>query len=269
MGEYFYHSIIRKTTTAFGSFFNNIQIHKKNKELDTIDIVKVGLSVNPPQKFLTRLNQQSELDQPVEIVLPLMCFEMTGVTYDGERQNQPTKKFKTIDKKGNTIIQTYVPVAYNMEFELNIMSKLESDAFQIIEQILPYFRPALTVSIDLIESIGEKRDIPITLNSIDFTNDYEGDFSSRTVILWTLRFTAQSYLFGPINDSDDGLIRKVQVDYHLKHNAPREVRYTVTPKPIDADPEDDYGFDGKTELLLDSKVYSPTQNIDYTPEQNQ
>ena len=55
-----------------------------------------------------------------------------------------------------------------MAFELNIMTLLNDDALQIVEQILPYFQPNFNLTIDLIESIGEKRDIPITLESVSF-----------------------------------------------------------------------------------------------------
>ena len=267
MGEYFYHGIFLKTAVAFLNLFNNIQINKVNDADQTINAMKVGIGYGPTQKFLARQNQMGELDQPVQITLPKMSYEMTGISYDATRKTKPTQTFKTTDQ-GENIQQVYLPVPYNVEFELNIMSKLEIDSLQIIEQILPYFQPAYTTTVDLLEEIGEKRDIPIVLNSIEFTDDYEGDFASRRILLYTLRFTAKTYLFGPLDESGDGLIRKVQVDYHTTHKRPpvREVRYTVTPDPIDADPNDAFGFNSETELFFDSKVYSPTQDIDYTPD---
>ena len=266
MGDYFYHGIFKKTVVAFGNLFNSIQIQKVNNDDKTINMQKVGLVYGPIQKFLARLTQMSELDQPTQIVLPRMSFEMTSITYDAPRKTQPTKVFKTTDR-GEKLQKVYLPVPYNLTFELNIMCKLNEDALQIIEQILPYFQPSYTTTVELLEEVGEKRDIPIVLDAIEFTDDYEGDFSSRRLLLYKLTFTAKTYLFGPLDDSGDGLIRKVQVDYHTKHgkNAPREVRYTVTPDPIDAGPEDDFGFSETTELFFDSKIYSPTQDEDYTP----
>jgi len=266
VGEYFYHGIFKRTVVAFGNLFNNIQIQKVGEDKETINVMKVGLAYGPIQKFLARLTQQSELNQPTQITLPRMSFEMTGIAYDGTRKTQPTKMFKTTDR-GQKLQKVYLPVPYNVTFELSIMSKLNEDCLQIIEQILPYFQPAYTTTLELLEEVGEKRDIPIVLESINFTDDYEGDFASRRLLLYTLTFTAKTYLFGPLNDTGDGLIKKVQVDYHLSHdrNAPREVRYTVTPDPIDAGPDDDFGFNETTELFFDSKVYSPTQDEDYTP----
>ena len=267
MGEYFYHGIFKKTVTAFGNLFNNIQIQKIDNSKEVINVMKVGLAYGPIQKFLARITQQAELDQPVQTTLPRMSFEMTGITYDATRKTKPTQKFKTTDR-GEKLKQVYLPVPYNVDFELSIMAKLNEDALQIVEQILPYFQPAYTTTVDLIEEIGEKRDIPIVLNSIEFTDDYEGDFAGRRILLYTLRFTAKTYLFGPLDETGDGLIRKVQVDYHTSEKRPpvREVRYTVTPDPVDADPDDDFGFNETTELFFDSKVYSPTQGIDYTPD---
>lgn len=128
-----------------------------------------------------------------------------------------------------------MPVPYNIGIELNILTKLNDDALQIVEQILPFFQPAFTITVDLVESIGEKRDIPIVLDSIKFQDDYEGDFSTRRALIYTLQFTAKTYLFGPIADTTDGLIRKVQVDQFSstnRTNARREMRYTVTPKAL-------------------------------------
>ena len=158
-----------------------------------------------------------------------------------------------------------MPVPYNIGFELNILTKLNDDALQIVEQILPYFQPAFTLTVDLIDSIGEKRDIPLTLDNISFQDDYEGDFSTRRSLIYTLNFTAKTYLFGPIAASTDGLIRKVQVDYYSGTDtttAKREMRYTVVPDPIDAGPEDDFGFGETLDFFQDSRSYSPTQQTD-------
>jgi hypothetical protein len=145
------------------------------------------------------------------------------------------------------------------------MTKLNDDALQIVEQILPYFQPSFNLTVDLIDSIGEKKDIPIVLDSVSFQDDYEGDFSTRRSLIYTLQFTAKTYLFGPIANSTDGLIRKVQVDLYASTDtttAKREMRYTVTPDPIDAGPDDDFGFNENFEFFDDSKTYSPTQQTD-------
>jgi hypothetical protein len=264
LGTYFYHQIIRKTVTAFGTLFNDIYIEHKNSSDVAISQMKVPLGYGPMQKFLARIEQQAELNKPIQITLPRMSFEMTSIQYDSTRKASIIQTFKTCGN-GDTIKKVYMPVPYNIGFQLNIMTKLQDDALQVVEQILPNFQPSFNLTVDLVDSIGEKRDIPIVLDSVSFTDDYEGDYSTRRTLIYTLNFTAKTYLFGPVADSTDGLIRKVQVDYYTGTDpkvAKREMRYTVTPDPIDADPDDDFGFNESVEMFFDSKTYSPTQQTD-------
>ena len=263
LGTYYYHEIIRKTIVSFGTLFNAISIRHDDKSGNTYSELKVPLAYGPSQKFLARLEQQADLNKPVGITLPRMSFEMNSVSYDSSRKSGVTQTFKASD--GTNVKKVFMPVPYNIGFELNILAKLNDDALQIIEQILPYFQPSFNLTVDLVKSIGEKRDIPIVLDSINFQDDYEGDFSTRRALIYTLGFTAKTYLFGPVAESTSGLIKKVQVDYSTDmdtRNAKREVRYTVTPKPVDAGPDDDFGFSETTSFFSDSKSYSPTRQTD-------
>jgi hypothetical protein len=263
LGTYFYHEIIRRTVIAFGTVFNDINVRHKNSSGDSISQIKVPLAYGPMQKFLARIEQQSELNKPIAMTLPRLSFEMTSIQYDPTRKANITQSFKASD--GTNLKKVFMPVPYNIGFQLNLMSKLQDDALQVVEQILPYFQPSFNLTVDLIDSIGEKRDIPIVLDNVSFTDDYEGDFSVRRVLIYTFNFTAKTYLFGPIADTTDGLIRKVQVDYYSGSDtstAKREMRYTVVPDPIDAAPDDDFGFSETTEMFFDSKEYSAPQQKD-------
>ena len=266
LGTYFYHEILRKTIIAFGTLFNDVNIQHDDRTGGTISATKVPLIYGPKQKFLAKLEQQAELSKAVAITLPRMSFEMTSMSYDPSRKSSITRTFKAVDTNDSTKAKkVYLPVPYNVGFELNVMTKLNDDALQIVEQILPFFQPAFNVTIDLVSSIGEKRDIPVVLENISFTDEYEGDFSTRRVLMYTFQFVAKTYLFGPVAESTDGLIKKVQVDYYADTNvqqAKREMRYTVTPDPITAGPEDDFGFSETTTMFDDSKKYSPTRQED-------
>lgn len=264
LNTYFYHEIIRRTVVSFGTLFNQIHIRHKNADDATISDIRVPLAYGPTQKFLARIRQQPELNKPIAMTLPRMSFEMTSIQYDAARKASLTQTFRTQGTDGN-IKKVFMPVPYNIGFELSVMAKLQDDALQIVEQILPFFQPAFSMSVDLVDSIGEKRDIPIILDSVSFQDDYEGDFSSRRILIYTFQFTAKTYLFGPISESTDGLIRKVQVDLYTgtdTSTAKREMRYTVTPDPIDANPDDDFGFNEDWQFFDDSKNYSPTQQSD-------
>ena len=278
LGTYFYHEIIRKTVISFGTVFNDIHIrHQDNTGKDLNDI-KVPVSYGPRQKFLARIQQQAELNKATQITLPRISFEMNSVTYDPTRKSGITQTFKAMD--GDKFKKVFMPVPYNIGFQLNILTKLQDDSLQILEQILPFFQPAFTLTIDLVDQIGEKRDVPLVLNNISFTDDYEGDFDTRRALIYTLDFTAKTYMFGPIADSTDGLIRKVQVDYYSDSDprtAKRIQRYRVestAKKDYNEDgqidqyddplipPGDDFGFTETSTFFGDAKDYSPTRKID-------
>ena len=263
LGTYYYHEIIRKTIIGFGTLFNEIYVKHKDATNGTYSELKVPLAYGPMQKFLAKIQQQENLAKPVAITLPRMSFEMVSIQYDASRKTGVTQTFKALE--GNKLKKVFMPVPYNLGFELSIFAKLNDDALQIVEQILPYFQPSFNITIDLVDSIGEKRDIPVVLNNVSFQDDYEGDFSTRRSLIYTLSFTAKTNLFGPIAETTDGLIRKVQVDMYSGTdvaNSKREVRYTVVPDPINAEPDDDFGFNETVEQFYDSKVYSPTQQKD-------
>tara|TARA_B100000902_G_scaffold357518_1_gene372050 strand:- start:942 stop:1988 length:1047 start_codon:yes stop_codon:yes gene_type:complete len=246
LGNYFYHEIIRKTIIGFGTLFNGISIKHKDEQGQVISDQKVALAYGPAQKFLARIDQQANLNKAVQITLPRMSFEMTSLEYDSSRKAGVTQTFKSVSN--SQMKKVYMPVPYNIGFQLNIFCKLNDDALQIIEQILPYFQPSFNITINLIDSIGEKRDVPIILNNISMQDDYEGDFSSRRALIYTLNFTAKTYLFGGIADSPEGLIKKVTVDTYSSTNtktAKRQMRYVVTPKA-----KKDYNDDQTGDLTL-------------------
>ena len=236
MFEYFYNEILRRTIVSFGTLFNDISIKKSDSNDDVFSVVKVPLAYGPTQKFLARLEQSPDLNKPFAITLPRMSFEFTGLTYDPSRKVTTTQTFIVRDPdNGEETKKSYMPVPYNMAFELSIMTKLNDDALQIVEQILPYFQPAYNLSVELVEALQEKRDIPVILENITMSDEYEGDFSSRRVLLYTLRFTAKTYLFGPSTKVSKDIIKKATVNYLTgtdTSNTIREYSYSVTPRAI-------------------------------------
>ena len=278
LGTYFYHEIIRKTVIAFGTLFNDIYVRHEDGAGNDISEMKVPVAYGPRQKFLARIQQQPELNKATQITLPRMSFEISSISYDPTRKSGITQTFKAQD--GEKMKKVFMPVPYNLGFELNILTKLQDDGLQILEQILPFFQPGFTLSVDLVKSIGEKRDIPMVLQSITQQDDYEGDFATRRALIYTLQFTAKTFMFGPIADTPEGLIRKVQLDYYSDTNqqtAKRVQRYSVAAKAkkdyneddvIDSkddpfiEPGDDFGFTETRTFYGDAKDYSPTRKID-------
>ena len=255
LGTYFYHEILRKTVIGFGTLFNDINIRHRDASGTSFSNLKVPLAYGPIQKFLARIQQQPDLNREIALTLPRLSFEMTGLQYDPSRKTGVTQTFLAT-QSGNAK-KVYMPVPYNVTFELNIISKLNDDSLQIIEQILPYFQPSLNITINLISAIGEKKDVPVVMESITQNDQYEGGFDSRRLIIHTLRFTAKTYLFGPVAESTDGLIKRVDVDYYTNTNiktAKRVQRYTATPKALQ-----DYNDDNAT--VVDGAISTEVTKI--------
>lgn len=231
LGTHFYHEVIRKTIIGFGTLFNNVELQRTDNAGNVVQTTKVPLNYGPREKFLARIEAEPDLDGRAEtqITLPRMSFEMKGIQYDPSRKLGPVQLCRE-RKDGDTkqTYSTYSPVPYNIEFELNILSKNNEDSVQILEQILPYFQPVFNITINLISKMSEKKDIPIVLNSVGIQDDYEADFLTRRTLIHTLNFTAKSYLYGPVTTAD--VIRKVNVDISAAmETGSRYVRYSATP----------------------------------------
>ena len=230
MFEYFYNEILRKTIIGFGTLFNSMEIQQEGS------VVRIPLAYGPTQKFLARIEQSPDLNKPMAITLPRMSFEFIGLTYDPSRKVTTTQTFVAKDKDdGTETRKSYMPVPYNMAFELSVYTKLNDDALQIVEQILPYFQPSYNLSIELVDEIKEKRDVPIVLESVTMQDDYEGDFTTRRVLYYTLRFTAKTYLFGPTKSASKDIIKRSTVSYLTgtdTTNARREVTYSATARAL-------------------------------------
>lgn len=231
MFEYFYNEILKKTIVSFGTLFNNIQIQSKDSNGNNFSVIKVPLAYGPIQKFLARVEQQPDLNTPFQITLPRMSFEFVGLSYDTSRKLNQTQSFLAKSSENSEIKKVYMPVPYNMEFELNIMTKINDDMLQIIEQILPYFQPSYTLTVNLLDTLGEKKDVPVVLNSISMSDDYEGNYTTRRALIYTLRFTAKTYLFGPSSSVSKDIIKKVSVGYVSgdTRSTNRDLTYSVTP----------------------------------------
>ena len=242
LGAYTYNKIIRKCVIGFGTLFNNIECRKENKDGSVYSRMKVPLAYGPRQKFLARLEQQADLNQKVAITVPRLSFEMTGISYDSARKLAPTTLTLKSDT-ANAVKKQYTPVPYNIDFELNIISKTNDEALEIVEQIVPIFQPSYQMTIKLVDGMQEFRDIPIILNSISYSDDYEGSFDEKKITLITMTFTCKSYIFGPVGTAAP--IKKAKVDYttEVDLNATRQVAYQVVPKALT-----DKDKDGTTEL---------------------
>lgn len=271
IGNYFYNESTRNIVVGFGTIFNQIQLAKKDSSGNVTQTMKVPLAYGPKQKWLSRLTEDPNLNKKVAVTLPRIGFEISGLEYDATRKLNKTIKVKKATNGINNeqLKSGFMPVPYNVNFELFIMAKNSDDALQIVEQILPYFQPEYTVTLREVPELDIIRDVPVVLNSISYEDNYEGDFASRRAIIYTLTFTAKYYMYGPVTSQN--VIRSVQVDQYadMPVNVPaREQRYTVTPNPVDVAPQDwdtddgDFGFNETTAFYEDAKTYDPVTGED-------
>ena len=263
LGQTFYHETLRKCVVGFGTLFNDIHIVRRDSSGNVQQSMKVPLAYGPKQKFLVRLREDPSISKSVAITLPRIGFEIGAMSYDPTRKLNKIQKVKKSGSAGNKVDTQYMPVPYNIDFELYAMAKNSDDALQIVEQILPYFQPEYTITINDVVQMSNKRDVPIILTSIAYEDNYEGEFTERRAIIYTMSFTAKAYLYGPVVSGQ--VITKVQVDQFSDSAsaAPkREQRYTVTPDPVTADMDDDFGFNETSSFFTDAKTYNPTTGQD-------
>ena len=214
LGQTWYFGLIRKYVTIFGTLFNDILINRVDSSDNTTKTIKVPIAYGPKERYLTRQSQNDDLLRPVSLVYPRMAFEITDIRYDSDRKLSTIGKSTTgSSDKGNLHTQNN-PVPYNISFRLSIIARNSDDALRIVEQIIPYFTPNLNVSANLIAEMNYGNiTLPLTLNDVGQEELYEGDFTSKEYIIWTLDFTLKAFLYGPTNDSK--VIKEIFVNFKI------------------------------------------------------
>lgn len=197
-GHTWYFSTIRKYVILFGTLFNDVHITRTNSSGTTTHLLKVPLSYAPKEKMLARLENDPEIDRETAVLLPRMSFEMTNVSYDSTRKLNTLGRVAVKDVSPSKIKYQYNPVPYNFDFTLQIYVKNAEDGTKILEQILPFFTPDWTSTVNLIPEMNITMDIPVVLQNISVEDSYEGNFEVRRALIWTLNFTLKGYIYGPI-----------------------------------------------------------------------
>jgi len=213
MFDHFYHASIRKLVIGFGSLFDEIYISRTEADGTEIKKIKVPISYGPKEKFYRKIVELDENGSrnSVENILPRIGFEINSMSYDTSRKvNSLNKSYVVRNEKDQILSYSYSEVPYTFDFTVHVMSRSIDDGYQIIEQILPYFTPDFTITMNFTE-IDRKVDIPIVLTSVRSDEEYEGDLQTRRLITHTLNFNAKSFIFGPIHNS--GLIREIKLTF--------------------------------------------------------
>lgn len=200
--QVFYHGLIRKSIIAFGRLFSDIYIDRKQGDSvtgPTIQRIQVPLAYAPKEKWLVRIEQDPNLENNTYVSLPRMSFEIIGYNYDPTRKLNRMQQIKCGDAT-NSMTTLYTPVPYNIDLSLYVLTKTQEDGLQIIEQILPTFTPEYTLVVNAVPEMNLKHEVPVILNSVSVSDEYDGDFQTRRFVTHTLNFQMKINLFGGIGD---------------------------------------------------------------------
>jgi hypothetical protein len=200
--QVFYHGIIRKTIVAFGRLFSSVYIDRKEGDSvqgETVQRLQIPITYAPKEKWLVRIEQDPSLENHTYVSLPRMSFEITGYNYDPSRK--VGKMNKIVCHQEGQSSTMFAPVPYNIDISLYILTKTQEDAMQIVEQVLPFFTPEYTLSINAIPEMNVIQDVPVALNSINVSDEYDGDFQTRRFVTHTLTFSLKVNLYGPVTDA--------------------------------------------------------------------
>lgn len=199
--KFFYNGLVRKYTVSIGNIFNSIHVVQFDKDGNELTRSKVPLAYGPKQKYLYRTEQNPDLNERFSIKLPRISFEMIEMRYDANRKTPSTNKLRNNDIINGVKKYSYNAVPYEFLFEVNIMTKNTDEGLQILEQVLPFFTPDYTMTINALPEMDVKLDIPVTIDSIVNDDNWNTNFDERRNITWTLNLTLKGFLFAPIRDS--------------------------------------------------------------------
>ena len=255
MFQYFYHQTLRKTVATFGTIFNNIKVIRADANGKVLNQTKVPLAYAPRSKFLERIRTTDNLetDTKVALKLPRMSFEITSISYDAERKLPKMNNYYRYTDSTTNKNKFLAPVPYLISFQLNVYSKTQDDALQIVEQIIPYFAPQYSITVKPFSEFTDiKHDIPITLQSVTFSDDFEGSQETRRTIIYTLDFQMNTFFYGPVYNQ--GFIREAITDIGILGDTAVDsdekiARITVTPSPENVTPPNDFGFNEDIEYF--------------------
>ena len=217
--DHFYHERVRKSVAIFGSLFNDAYVIRRsgNKVLSQ---VKVPIAYAPKRKFLERIAEMhhhgGESEEQVAVKLPRMSFEITAMAYDPSRQLPKTNRIKCLSDNptDGAAHKIYSPTPYTIDFELNIYGKQHDDCLQVVEQIAPYFNPQYTVSVKPLVGFSDiVEDVPVILNNVAFTDNYEGALEDRRTIVYTISFQMKINFWGPICKTPRAVIETIDIDF--------------------------------------------------------
>jgi len=231
-GAPYFHNLIRKYVILVGTLFNNIRITQEDADGNQTGLIKVPITYARKDKMLARIIQDAGIDRTSAVMpMPMISFEMINPVYNADRKLPTTGRYAVRDEVNkNKFKYQYNPVPYDFKFKVYIYAKNTVDASKIVEQILPYFTPDWTTTVELIPEMNITMDIPVVLDGVDYSDDYDEAFKKRRMIVWTLNLTLNGYLFGPVKTSN--IIKFVKINFYTPAVPDGQMQTAVGNTPI-------------------------------------
>lgn len=151
--------------------------------------------------MMARIDQDPDIQRQASVILPIISFELVGLSYDKSRKLNTIQKTVVNSTNASKFNYVYSPVPYDLDFKVYIYVKNAEDGTKIIEQILPFFTPDWTIGVKLLKNIPFEMNIPVILKNIFSTDTYDGEFTNRRMIVWELDLSVKGYLFGPVKQA--------------------------------------------------------------------
>lgn len=220
----FYHGITRKTIIAFGQLFSDIKIQRFNQQGVVEQLIDVPVSYGNKEKWYQRLREEPNIDQRVAISLPRIGFEIVNMGYDASRRLNRVTQYRACEPTlAGNFLSAYMPVPYTIEFGVYVMAKTQDDMYQILEQIVPFFGPQYTLTINAVPELKIIQSVPVTIDDVSISDSYDGPMENRREVVATLRFNAKIEYLGPVNDDTNGIILHTKVKIDAGGDIGREV----------------------------------------------
>lgn len=248
----FYHGSLRRYIAAFGLLFDDFTIDREDSGGSVIQQVKIPIRFGPKQMWYYRdtqdphagdvSNNGGEINQlPIQAVFPAMAYEVTGISYIENKKGLSTIKNVALGTDNTTLKRTYNTIPVRIAFSLYIVAKNQVDGYMILEQILPFFTPDFTVRVKDETDLGLIHDIPFVLQyPIGTEDNWNGDFNERREINWTLNFTCDGWIYGPVKV--DKIITEAQIRMFIDSETSPFNTTNIRPNPTNAMPNTDFGF---------------------------
>lgn len=275
MINYYYPRTIKNVTAALIDVFNDMVIYKYDSSGTSADVYNVPISFGPMEKeHMQRIEdheyiasasdpngykQVEPYGQRYWISEPRMALTMNGIAYNADRAygvNEWREWFaETLVDGANVdeVLRDYQPTPWDISYTLHIMVDSMDYFAQIMENILPYFNPALFLRVKEFSFLNVERDLKVTMPGVvpEFVSNEISD-DERRYVNATIDLTVESWMYRPFEYSK--VIKVIQSKYFVVDASSQAVSAMSAQYTSSSD------FDG----MVISADYFSTSGVKYT-----